>query len=235
MRKSCAIVSLVLFSWIGGLSQDAWAGVTVDVLFQDGTGGELTISAGDVGPGCAGGFYGPITSGLCMDVVLTTTDVLWGIEVSVGYDTADGLEVVSAFAWKGIPQGSGKPPTGPCSPPLINRAAGDAGWEASLHSFGCLGPVASTDVGFYPGTYRLGTIVWDTSNTNVGDTTIQAFFGAGDGVISVINGNAVDIEDSAVMNGVLLNIIPEPSTAALLGLGLMGLVLTARRRRPPTQ
>ena len=48
MRKSCALLSLALFSWIGGLGQDARAGVTIDVLFQDTTiASGIWISPGD--------------------------------------------------------------------------------------------------------------------------------------------------------------------------------------------
>ena len=42
---------LVTFSWIGGLAQDAQAGVAIDVVFKDGTGHHLTINAGEEGSG----------------------------------------------------------------------------------------------------------------------------------------------------------------------------------------
>jgi threonine dehydrogenase-like Zn-dependent dehydrogenase len=46
-------------------------------------------------------------------------------------------------------------------------------------------------------------------------------------------GNIIDVSSTVVQGSAVLNIIPEPGTAALLGLGFVGLVLAARRRRPP--
>jgi hypothetical protein len=85
MRKCCAIVLLVLFSWIGGLGQDARAGVTLDVLlFQDATvPSGLTIVPGDPGPGFTfTGYYGG--------------------SVSTTYDSDNGLPLEATYEWKGI-------------------------------------------------------------------------------------------------------------------------------------
>jgi hypothetical protein len=122
---------------------------------------------------------------------------------------------------------------GTCSAFPIEEATSDSGWGGALWFFGCHGPVARPDLAVDPGTYRLGTIVWGTSSTTAGDTTIQAFIDNIDGVIAVRDGELVDItgEASVVLNGALLRIVPESGTAALLGLGLVGLALTARRRR----
>jgi hypothetical protein len=48
---------------------------------------------------------------------------------------------------------------------------------------------------------------------------------------AVINGNIVNYTSMVVTGNHVLNIVPEPGTAALLGLGFVGLTLAARRSR----
>ena len=104
MRKCFALAFLITFSWLGGLGQDARAGVTIDVVLHDGTGHALTFIEGDPGPGCSfGGYYGgSVTIGRCMDVILITTDPLVIASGSVDYDTDNGLAVASMYEWKGV-------------------------------------------------------------------------------------------------------------------------------------
>ena len=90
MSKPHPIALLAGFACLLGFASGARAGVTVDVLFQDGTGRGLTITGGDYwAPGCSfGGYYGrSVSTGRCMDVVLTTTQPLLGFGVGVDYDT----------------------------------------------------------------------------------------------------------------------------------------------------
>ena len=84
MRKCSAIVLLVAFSWIGGLAQDARAGITLDVLlFKNGTGRVLTIPHSDPEPGYIfTGYYGG--------------------SVPTIYDSYNGLALADMYEWKGI-------------------------------------------------------------------------------------------------------------------------------------
>jgi hypothetical protein len=166
-----------------------------------------------------------------MEVVLTSEEYIWNVGVSVGYDTDDGLEVAGAVWWAGMPVAGGGG-TSHCSSSPIVEATHDTGWDGALQLFGCEPATSPTNHVFGPGTYELGMIVWDTSGTSVGVTQIQAFL---DPVYGGIDFIPIDVggpmDSGFTMNGARLRVVPEPGTATLLGLGLSGLGLRARRRR----
>jgi hypothetical protein len=229
MRKLLALALLVAFSWIGGLGQDARAGVTIDVVFQNATSPSgITINAGDPGSSgwCGGGYPYVPSPGYCMDVILTTTLSLIAGSARVGYDSDNGLSVLRFNEWRGVGV-QFDPKSGAalksCTP--VDGVT-DSGSEIGEFDCGIASPNAPPSVA--PGTYQIGTIVWDTSGTSVGTEGINVLItGAG----AVINGNIIDYTGMVVAGSHILNIVPEPGTASLLGLGLVGLVLTSRRRR----
>jgi hypothetical protein len=147
MRKYFSLVLLVVFSWIGGLGQEARAGVTVDVVFQDGTGSALTISEGDAGSGCAfgGSGGGSVSTGRCMDVFMTTTYDWIGFGTSVTYESDDGLALASMYHWRGLELA----PEKLCTPPIELRDRGGV-----IEQFGCLTPPPSNPPVVSPGTYK---------------------------------------------------------------------------------
>jgi len=234
LPRSALLVSLVCVAGLAAsVAQDTRAGVTIDVVFLDATSPSgITIDAGDAGPGgCGpcGAYYCYVSSpGYCMDVILTTTDSIVGMSVSVTYDGDNGLALDSMAEWVGVGVSFNKVGT-------LQKACAPAGGLADnggiLQSFDCIIPEPNVPPMMDPGTYHIGTIIWDTSATTPGTEMIQAVLAGGDAVTAAINGNVVDVSASVVLGSHMLTIIPEPGTAALLGLGFVGLFLAARRRR----
>jgi cysteine-rich repeat protein len=214
MRRWLALVLLVAFSWLGGLGQDAQAGVTIDVLFQDATvPSGITIAPGDTAaPGCTfSGYHGTVVTGVrCMDVVLKSTDDLVGFSMSVAYDSDEGLALVSMHEWRGVGVsfGKGQPP------PLVQSCAPEGGLSDNggmLQSFDCSIPEPTNPPVLAPGTYKIGTITWDASCLawhEWGTAAVVAAYidDSVDAFTAARNGNIVDISDEVVAGSHILSI-----------------------------
>jgi hypothetical protein len=234
MRKMFSVALMATLACALGLAQSANAGVTIDVVFQDATvPSGITILPGDTAaPGCTfTGWYKTVVTGVrCMDVIMTVTGDDWiGMGTSVTYDFDNGLALASMYEWKGFGVSFSK----------LGAAINNCGVPGGIvdkggiiQSFDCIiaPPNAPPQAG--PGTWRIGTILWDTSATTAGTDVIAAFIDPlFDGFIAVIDGNIVDTSSFMVVGNQILTIIPEPGTVSLLGLGMVGLILAGRRSR----
>ena len=153
------------------------------------------------------------------DVFLRSSSALVYNSVSVGFDNSLGLSTVSAREWAGLGLYT----------PFLGPASCDS---TSCGSFSGGLPAPAGTLSLAPGTYNIGTIVWDTSGIGAGATSLSAFLRLED-VSAVMqppgSGNIVPTTGTETFGSALITVIPEPATAALIGLGLCGLILARRR------
>jgi hypothetical protein len=133
--------------------------------------------------------------------------------VGQGFDSPLAAETV--FTLNGV-LGGGPANAGAFADPVCVGKL--AGCDHRFNSFGFLvNPSAGSGI-----TYTAGTITLDLTGATPGTYTIVTYVTSG---VDGPNDNTNNPHNSAI-----LTIIPEPGTASLLGLGMLGLVMAGRRR-----
>jgi hypothetical protein len=224
MRKLFVFTMVAGLVAMGGFVRDARAGATIDLLFVGVNGGAIapsdtvTVSAGDQ---------------LTMAAVMTNDQTLTIAVFSMNYDL-DGdneLDVVAQFQWGGVPIAKAGTdffsPIGAFSP---TTATFVGSFQGATTNFGGprLLPVAG---GAFAGGYQMGTVIWKVG-AGVNNDGVDIISGLVNfGVDFFADAQFNDINNELLFHGATVNFVPEPGTASLLGLGLVGLLLVGRRSR----
>jgi hypothetical protein len=225
MRKLFVLAMVAGLVGLGGFVRDARAGATVDLLFIGVNGGSIaatntvTVDVGDI---------------LTMAVRMRNDEAITVLVYSTNYDLDldNELDVVTQFMWAGVAI-NGKasdffaPIGGGFSPTTATFVGSFQGSTTNLSLPRTLPPAG----GAFAGGYQMGTVTWKVAAgvNNDGADIISGLLNPGvDGAADALFG---DLTPELLFNSATVNFVPEPGTASLLGLGLVGLMLMGRRSR----
>jgi hypothetical protein len=240
MRRALGAVGIVAVLAGLVLARGAQAGVTYGMLFRSTDLLGNTLSA--TGAGTSSLSLSLAAAQACdigtgagcpvLDLMLVTDLPLIAASVSLEFDPSGGLDVLGTVQWFG--QGVAFNAMG--NPTVVFEPSSPGGSVScgfnTCSSFGGMIMPPNAPPSLPAGTYQIGTVVWDTNAAMEGLHSIFAKIRSGlDTTGAVVNGNVMDVTGSETLQSGALSIVPEPSTAALLSLGLVGTLVVARRRR----
>jgi hypothetical protein len=251
MRKVFSVALMAAMVCLVGMARDASATITVTLEWGacgGGAGGCTALGGQAITVNPGGG------QTLRLDIFLSH-NVAAGFEshsVSVNFDTQLANELnlgpMATVEWAGTDV---NPDPGQnfaysalsTGVTTLDSGVGTAGRANSFESAALAGVLPANGVAYSVGThtataparYRIGQMFFTATGNSGGNLIADIFSGAFNlpGIIDVIiDGNGTEIPQGTIIYGnATFNVIPEPGTVSLLGLGLLGLVLAGRRVR----